>query len=294
MKSKAWTLMHGTLSGLGLLLAGCSTHVNRPPDTAAPAPVSTDYDVIRNVVFTPADWPQPLQADAYVPRGDGGPWPGVLLIHGGGWESGDRAGMSSIARRLARRGFVVVNTTYRLSPAVRFPAALQDVQQALAWMQADAARLHLRPDRIATFGYSAGAHLAALLGTLSPGDALAHAGPRAAAVVAGGIPSDLSKFKGGRLVPQFLGTTWKTDPEAYRRASPVTYIDRDDPPFFIYHGTWDTLVPPDHAQDLHDALLASNVHSELFWLHGRGHIGAFLIDGAAFAAAAAFLDRELR
>lgn len=293
MRTTAWTLLHGALSGLGLMLAGCSTHVNRPGG-AAPAPVHTEYDVIRDVVFTPADWPQPLKADAYVPRGDGGPWPGVLLIHGGGWESGDRDQVASIARRLARRGFVVVNTTYRLSPGARFPAALQDVQQALAWMQGDAARLHLRADRIAAFGYSAGAHLAALLGTISPADALARPGPRVAAVVAGGVPSDLTKFKGGTLVPQFLGTNWKTDPQAYRRASPVTYVSRDDPPFFLYHGTWDKLVPPDHAQDLHDALLAAGVPSELFWLKARGHIAAFLTDGAAVDAATGFLDRQLR
>jgi acetyl esterase/lipase len=293
MKTTAWTLLHGALSGLGLLMAGCSTYVNRP-STPAPAPVQTDYDVMRDLVFTPPNWPQALKADAYVPRGDGGPWPGVLLIHGGGWESGDRDQVASIARRLARRGFVVVNTTYRLSPGAHFPAALQDVQQALAWMQAEAAHLHLRPDRIAAFGYSAGAHLAALLGTISPGDALAHPGPGVAAVVAGGVPSDLAKFKGGKLVPQFLGTSWTADPEAYRRASPVTYISRDDPPFFLYHGTRDTLVPPDHAQDLHDALLAAGVHSELFWLRGRGHIAAFLTDGAAVDAASEFLDRQLR
>ena len=160
-------------------------------------------------------------------------------------------------------------------------------------MQANASRLHMNPDRIGVFGYSAGAHLAALLGTLSPGDALA-ATPRPAAIVAGGTPSDLTKFKGGTLVPQFLGTNWKTDPEAYRRASPVTYISRDDPPFFLYHGSWDQLVPVDHATDLHAALEATGVRSELFLLKGRGHITAFLTDGAAFEAAAAFLDRELR
>jgi acetyl esterase/lipase len=287
-----WTMLHSVLSGLGLLLVGCSTHLNRP-STPAPAPIQTDFDVTRDRVFTPQDWPQALKADTYIPRGDG-PWPAVLLIHGGGWESGDRDQVASIAKRLARRGFVVVNTTYRLSPGARFPAALQDVQQALAWMQAQATDLHLKPDRIGVFGYSAGAHLAALLGTLSPGDALAGPGPRVAAVVAGGVPSDLTKFKGGKLVPQFLGTNWKTDPEAYRRASPVTYISRDDPPFFIYHGTLDKLVPPDQAQDLHDALLASGVRSELFWLRGLGHIAAFLLDGAAIDSAVEFLDRELR
>lgn len=286
-----FTRFHALLSGLGLLLVGCHTHLNKP-DTAPPAPLSRDYDLRRDVLFTPADWPQELLADVYIPRGRG-PFPGVLLIHGGGWESGDRAQVEGIAERLARRGFVTFNTTYRYATTHQFPAQLQDVQQALRWMQMHAGAMRMRPERIGAYGYSAGAHLAALLGTLSPGDALAST-PRVAAVVAGGTPSDLTKFKGGRLVPQLLGTDWKTDPDAYRRASPVTYVSGDDPPFFIYHGSWDKRVPPDHAQDLHDALLGAGVRSELFWLRGRGHIGAFLTDGAAFDAAAAFLDRELR
>lgn len=287
----AFARLHGLLSGLGFLLVGCSTHIDKP-NGPAPVPLKTDFDVVRDVTFTPDGWPQQLRADVYVPRGDGA-WPGVLLIHGGGWSSGDREQVQGIAERLAKRGFVAFNTTYRLAPQYRFPAALEDVQLALRFMQDNAAQFRMRPERIGAFGYSAGAHLAAMLGTLSPGDAL-FAEPRVAAVVAGGTPSDLSKFKGGKLVPQFLGTTLQENPEAYRHASPVTTISRDDPPFFVYHGGSDLLVSMDHAEDLHAALLAAGVRSELFILRGRGHITAFLTDGPAFQAAAEFLDRALR
>ena len=132
-----------------------------------------------------------------------------------------------------------------------------------------------------------------MAGLLSPGDALA--GPlRPAAIVAGGTPTDLSKFKGGRLVPQFLDTTLQDSPETYRLASPVTHVSADDPPVFLYHGGSDALVPVDHAEDLHAALGKAGVRSELFILKARGHISAFLTDGPAFAAAANFLDRALR
>ena len=288
----AFVNLHRVLSSLGLLLVGCSSHVGQPVQSPPPA-VITKFDVVRDVVFTPDAWPQKLLADIYVPRGEG-PWPGVLLIHGGGWEGGDRAQVQSLAERLAKRGFVTFNTTYRFAPQYRFPAQLEDVQQALRWMQANGPQYRMRPERIGVFGYSAGAHLAALLGTLSPGDALAASNPRVAAVVAGGTPSDLTKFKGGTLVPQLLDTTWPKNPEAYRRASPVTYISADDPPFFIYHGGSDMLVSVDHAEDLHAALEKAGVRSELFILRGRGHITAFLTDGPAFEAAATFLDRELR
>lgn len=284
-------LLHRLLSGLGFLLVGCSSHVGKPA-SPAPSPVSTGYDVMRDVAFTPASWPQKLLADVYVPKG-AGPWPGVLLIHGGGWSSGDREQVQTIAERLAKRGFVAFSTTYRLAPQHLFPAQLEDVQLALRWMQQHASEYRMRPERIGTFGYSAGAHLAAMLGTLSPGDALAST-PRVAAVVAGGTPSDLTKFKGGKLVPQLLGTSFRQDPELFARASPVSTISADDPPFFVYHGGSDMLVSVDHAEDLHAALEKAGVRSELFILRGRGHITAFLTDGPAFEAAASFLDRELR
>lgn len=293
----AFSRLHHLLSGLGFLLVGCSSHLGKPAN-AAPASVATRYDVIRDVAFTPETWPQKLLADVYVPQG-AGPWPGVLLIHGGGWSSGDREQVKGIAERLARRGYVTFNTTYRLAPQHRFPAQLEDVRLALRWMQAHAAEYRMRPERIGAFGYSAGGHLAALLGTLSsvPGATthdLPASSPRVAAVVAGGTPSDLRKFPGGKLVPQFLGSSLQKDPELFRQASPVAHIGPDDPPFFIYHGGSDLLVPVDHAEDFHTALGRAGVRSELFILRGRGHIAAFLTDGPAFEAAARFLDRELR
>lgn len=279
--------LHLLLSSLGVLLVGCSTHLGKP-DTPAPAPLSTRYDVQRDISFTPAGWPQALLADLYVPRGEG-PWPVLLLIHGGGWESGDREQVESLAERLARRGFGVFNITYRLAPAHRHPAQLDDVRQALHWLHANATTHRLDPQRIGAWGYSAGAHLAALLATHPGADGL-----RLQAVVAGGIPSDLTKFPGGKLVPQFLGTSLQEDPETFREASPFHHISADDPPHFIYHGGYDLLVPVDHAEDYHAALLAAGVQSELFILRGRGHITAFLTDGPAFKAGAAFLDRQLR
>lgn len=283
----AFSRLHGGLSGLGLLLVGCSSHLGQP-ETPAPAPLVTAYDVQRDLVFTPDGWPQRLQADLYRPRGDG-PWPGVLLIHGGGWEGGNRAQVQSLAERLAKRGFVVVNTTYRLAPDWRYPAQIEDVRLAYRWMRTQAGTWGLHPDRIGTWGYSAGAHLAALLGTLPAGT-----DGRPQAIVAGGIPSDLTKFRGGKLVPQFLGATLQQAPAVFRDASPFHHVSADDPPHFLYHGGADRLVPVDHAQDYHAALAAAGVESELFILRGRGHIGAFLTDGPAFKAGAAFLDRVLR
>ena len=271
---------------------GCTIHQGRP-DGPAPLRIDSSYQIRRDQVFTPPGWPVALLADVYVPEGEG-PFPAVLVIHGGGWESGDRAQVKGLAERIARRGYVAVNTTYRLAPGAIFPAQLQDVQQAVLWMRAQAATYRIDPTRIGAFGYSAGAHLAALLGGIGEAGPLGQPGAAIKAVVAGGTPTDLSKWPAGKLVPQFIGGNRSQKPAEYRAASPVSYVNAGDPPVFLYHGGADALVPIDHAEDYQKLLAAADVPNELFVLRGRGHILAFLTDGPAVDAALTFLDRHLR
>ena len=202
----AYRLPHRILAMAGALMAtallsGCATHLGKPNGAVAAAqPSRHAYAVERNQVYSPEGWPQVLRADLYRPAAEG-LRPAVLLIHGGGWEVPDRRHqMESIARRLAERGYVVMNATYRLAPAHQHPAPVEDLQQALSWMHARSAALSIDPTRMATFGYSAGGHLAALLGALQPMQT-----PMIRAVVAGGAPTDLGKWRSGRLVVQYLG-----------------------------------------------------------------------------------------
>lgn len=281
---------------LALLLSACSRHLGRP-DAPPGVRYDTGWTVQRDLVYSPPGWPEALRADLYLP--DPGPrsvivpaqtWPAVLLVHGGGWEGPDRrAQMASIAERLASRGYVVMNASYRFAPQYLWPAPLLDLQEALKWLRAQAGTQPLRPNHIAAFGYSAGGHLAALLGALGESPET-----RVQAVVAGGAPSDLAKYDGGRLVPQFLGARREEQPARYAEASPVSRIRAGQAPVFLYHGGADVLVPPDHAEDYRAALTAAGVRNELFLLRGRGHISAFFSDGPAVAAAIDFLDRELR
>ena len=110
---------------------------------------------------------KPLLADVYLPPGEG-PFPGVLCIHGGAWRFGDKKRMKGIARQLANNGYTAVAIDYRLAPKHVFPAQLEDCRAALRWIRANANRYHVDPKRIAVFGYSAGGHLAALLGVTDP------------------------------------------------------------------------------------------------------------------------------
>ncbi|WP_438482412.1 prolyl oligopeptidase family serine peptidase [Oleiharenicola lentus] len=271
-----------------LLLFGCGSTRTAPQPTSAKA-VSTDYTREKDIVFTPAGWPEELKADLYIPDGSQ-PRPAVLLIYGGGWKAKDnRSQMKSIAEKLARRGYFVMNTSYRGAPGYRYPAQIDDLREAQRWLLANATRYHIQIDRIAAYGYSAGGHLAALIGTLD-----APAELRVKAVVAGGAPTDLRLYPGGKLVPDLLGGFQNDVPEKFREASPVTHVTKDDPPFFLYHGTKDELVPPEHARVMKDALDRAGVSNEIYWIEGRGHIGAFIFEGGSEARAINFLDSVLR
>ena len=275
---------------IAALFSALSTHVNQPADL--PRRLDARVALRRDLAFTPAGTP-PLLADVYTPDLPG-PLPAVLMIHGGGWAKGTRRQTAALARRVARRGYVVVNTTYRLAPQHRFPAQVLDVQQALRWMRDNAGDLRIDPARIGAWGYSAGAHLAAMLGALRPGDRLYAEDARVGAVVGGGIPADLRKFRGGTLVPQFLGEKWAPDSVLFRESSPAAYVTAGAPPVFLYHGTWDKLVPPDQATDYQLALQAAGVPNELYLMHGFGHITAYFFDGETTRRGADFLDRHLR
>ncbi|MFC4252768.1 alpha/beta hydrolase [Sinimarinibacterium flocculans] len=275
------------------LASACgSRHIDKP-DTPPPPPVQATYTIARDIRFTPDDWPQPLLADLYRPDGPG-PHPSVLLIHGGAWKRGDREQVEGLAERIAERGYLVVNTTYRLVPAYIYPAQLQDIQQALRWMRTDGRHHGIDPQRIGAFGYSAGGHLAALAGHVANDPRLGDPQTRVQAIVAGGTPADLTLYEGGKLVPAFLGGSREQIPERFREASPAFHVDAADPPVFIYQATLDYLVPLAQAERYKSALDEAGVVNELFLIRGHGHISGFFADGAAVEAALAFLDRHLR
>lgn len=237
----------------------------------------------RNVVFTPEDWPLPVRAELFRPERVDGPAPAVVLIHGGGLKLDDlRWQMRGIARKLSARGYFVMSVTYRGPPRWQYPAPMDDIRAAVDWLHTNADEQGIDPARIATFGYSAGGHLALLHGLRDP---------RVKAIVAGAAPSDLMLFEGGRLVQEFLDGTRAEQPERYRLASPLYQVHESSPPVFLYHGRHDEMVPPIHSWIMKCELDAAGVVNELHWLEGKGHVGAFLWGGPAEDKAIDFLDR---
>lgn len=242
------------------------------------------YTRTRNVVFTPPGWPEAVKADLYVPKGQG-PFPGVLLIHGGAWSHRDnRWQMLGIARHLAERGYVVLNANYRGLPEWRYPAPVEDLKEAAKWLRTHAGENRMDPRRMATYGYSAGGHLAALIGFRE----------HFQAVVAGAAPTDLEFGGGGPIVEAFLGGTIQEIPQVYHEASPLFDVTARTPPVFQFQGTKDHTVSVEHTRMLHAALDAAGVKNEVRWVEGRTHVTAFLFSDGAKAAAIDFLDRTLR
>lgn len=275
---------------------GCQVHLgDKPqPNPAVPQEGNQLKRDILNFSYTPPDWPQTLRADLYLPQKHG-LLPVVIVIHGGSWAKRSRKDMTNISKALAKQGYAVMNLDYRFAPRFTFPAQLDDLQQARSWLAANADLYQLDLNRVNAWGYSSGAHLAALLGSLDnppPGTEQSQSSPRLRAVVAGGIPADLREYAESPIVTRFMGGTRDEMPERYAQASPLYHISADDPPVFLYHGKLDALVDENQSINYYDALLASGVKSELYLHRWRGHMTMFLFGGDAESRAIDFLNRN--
>lgn len=275
-----------------LLLSACTSHEGRSGNSKAEVVAPVEVKITRNFVYTPVDWPQALMADLYRPAGSG-PFPAVVMIHGGGWEGRSRADMEDISRQVAEHGYVVLNMSYRFAPRWHFPAQLQDVQQAVLWLRTHASDLNVLENRIGTWGYSAGAHLAALAGVTGPQDKWFVEGARVQAVVAGGTPVDIRYYKNGSLTNGLTGVPYEENPNLWREASPLALVTADDPPFFLYHGTFDVTVSKNNSRSMYEALSAAGVPTELYLVYGLEHLSTFWIN-APVKRGIEFLDLRLR
>src|SRR2546430_4107021 len=125
------------------------------------------HELREDVVYAHADR-VPLRFDHYRPRKVDGPAAAVIFVHGGAWMHGDPSQAAGNALHFARRGIATISLSYRLAPAHRFPAPLDDVRHGLRWVRAHAGELGIDPERLALLGLSAGAP-PALLAPVAPG-----------------------------------------------------------------------------------------------------------------------------
>ncbi len=200
--------------------------------------------------------------DVYAPRAGVRDAPVLLQVHGGAWiisEKGHQA--LPLMHHLAARGWVCVAANYRLSPAATFPEHLIDLKHALRWIRENIAAHGGDPGFIAATGGSAGGHLSALL-ALTAGDPEYQPGfEDVDTKVQACVPfygvydfTDRTGHQPDRGMQRFLERTvmkkrFSEDPESFERASPIHRIHAEAPPFFVIHGSHDTLAPVGEARE---------------------------------------------
>jgi acetyl esterase/lipase len=229
--------------------------------------------------------------DVFVPSNSfARPLPVAAYIHGGGWDSGDKASgplLLEVRDELLSRGYVVVSLNYRLatSSTNHWPAQIHDVKCAIRHLRAEAGDYGVDGDRVGAWGHSAGGHLTAMLGVTDPVSAPELEGSEysgwpsdlQAAVTMGGI-SDMTEPQAEMGHPELLFTNqekafpeWPGPSAQLDRASPIWWTSPDDSPFLIVHGDQDTVVLPAQAERLEDALDGANVDVTLQIVTNGGH-----------------------
>jgi len=213
------------------------------------------------------------------------PVPAIIHVHGGAWRAGKKQPRRAVM--FAEEGFVGISINYRLSGTAKFPAAVHDCKTAIRWARANANRYHIDPRRIGVTGESAGGHLAALLGTSGGDKYLEGSGEypgyssSVQAVVDHFGPVDFLRMEDspGRmrhLTPDSPESLWLGGPvtelpDMVRRANPITYVDRHDPPTLIIHGERDGIVIISQSELLYDSLKRAGVSVKLVRVKNADH-----------------------
>jgi acetyl esterase/lipase len=271
-----------------LFCALISTNISKAQTTSKLTIFPTGTTLIGNIPYANDTLKKHL-LDIYLPPVKKASYPLIVWIHGGAWMLNDKYAdmgyMTQTLKAFADSGYAVASIDYRYSTTAVFPAQIRDCNQALDFLYVNAAKYSLDKNRIALIGFSAGGHLASLL-TLSNNN-------NVKAFYADGKkpkfkirlcldfygPSDFTTLKGNDSpdpkspITLLLGATVAARPDLAKTASPVTYIDKNDPPFLIVQGEKDESVNPDQSVSLSARLKQAGVQNELIIVPNAPHYG---------------------
>ena len=224
---------------------------------------------------------QDLKLLFYPARGTAhAPW--LVVVHGGGWDSGDRYQLPELNSVLATHGVSVVSVDYRLAPAYTWPAPRDDVRHAVDFIKENAASLGVDANRWAILGRSAGGQIAEAVAYQS-------ADPTLKGCIALYAPSDLLfAYQFGReddilssrsLLREYLGGDPEKKAAAYADASPLNFVSPSAPPTLLFHGPRDPLVWSRHSERLIAKLKENNVRSALIEIPWATHAFDYSLSG---------------
>jgi acetyl esterase/lipase len=227
-----------------------------------------------------------MKLDLYLPKVQNGNIPLIIFAHGGGWIMGSRKQIEVGVLRQLNRGFAVASVSYSLSTRAKFPQQIYECKAAIRWLRDNAARLNLDGENFTFWGASAGGHLSNLVGTTSGtmalegnlGDNL-DVSSAVQKVVSWYAPTDLLQMENDNFWA--IATNWTTSfyqgffihqhPEKTKIANPLNYITEKTPPFFLTHGTKDTIVNENQSELLYRKLVAKGIfviYEKTDFLHG--------------------------
>lgn len=204
--------------------------------------------------------------DVYLPT-TGTKWPTMIVVHGGAWTVGGKRYMGNVGYALAENGIAAVCINYRLSPGVKHPSHIKDVARAVAWTVENLPRYGAETREVFLLGHSAGGHLVSLAGVKE--SYLEHEGVKKSRIA--GVVSISGVYE---INHEILESVFGTNRETWRKASPMNYVDGDDPPFLILfaqnemHGA----VPlVKQAEDFYQELRSNNVDVQIYEIPGANH-----------------------
>jgi len=295
---------HGATLSLLVLFAWLACLPAQEPQAAqkqTPA-LPPGVKALRDLPYVP-DGHERQKLDLYLPEKAEGSLPVVVWVHGGAWRQGSKDRCPVVS--FVPKGYAAASINYRLSQHAKFPAQIEDCREAIRWLRAHAKEYHLDNDRFGVWGASAGGHLVALLGASGTvtewGAKGAHADQscKVQAVCDWFGPSDFYRLggknpNGDNALAQLIGGPVSENKEKADKASPVTYVAKDAPPFLIMHGDKDALVPLSQSEVLTDALKKAGVDVSLIVLSGAGHGGPAFQSEDTRKQVVEFFDKHLK
>ena len=244
----------------------------------APPVYPTNVHVETNIAYLGAGRSE--QADIYSPlqMSKGGRLPAILIIHGGGFNDGDKARPReiNIATNLVFDGYVCMSINYLLRKnqgEVTWPQPVYDAKTAVRWLRQNAERLQIDPDRIGVIGCSAGGNLAAMLALTQPKDGFDLKEPYGE--FSSAVKCAVDFYGAVKLMEyhdmKMFAKTRTEAPELYEKASPVNYAHKNAAPMLIVHGTADITVPVAQSEALNAALDKVGAEHELVIIPAAPH-----------------------
>ena len=208
--------------------------------------------------------------------------PAIVILHGGGWKSGNKSQMETFAIEMASKGYSCFNIEFRLSPEAIYPAAIFDVKKAIQHIRKNARKYNVDPDKIAVLGCSSGGQMAALTGTTNGNKNFEENGTnnktssnvQAIINIDGVLAFKHPESIEGKVAGLWLGGSYEEKPTVWQQASPLNHTDKNTPPTLFINSS----IPRFHAgrDDMIAILNKNGIYNEVQTIKNSPHSFWFL------------------